>query len=126
MQPIASCRIESGTFLVAAAATGGSIVLRATISSCLCWKSLLKPAHASVAIVGIHLDMTGRQISERTYCAVSSIPTDMQAQFMALNVLQENGGAMVVETIFENRFMHVQELSPFGCKDRREGDTCLR
>jgi UDP-N-acetylglucosamine 1-carboxyvinyltransferase len=121
-------RIESGTFLVAAAATGGSIVLRDTRADIL--DSVLeKLAEAGACIrsdsESIHLDMTGRPRSVNVRTApYPAFPTDMQAQFMALNVIAD-GSAMVVETIFENRFMHVQELRRLGARIDVEGNTAL-
>ena len=119
-------RIESGTFLVAAAATGGSIVLRDTRADIL--DSVLeKLAEAGAQIrsdsESIHLNMTGRPKSVNVRTApYPAFPTDMQAQFMALNVIADSS-AMVVETIFENRFMHVQELRRLGARIDVEGNT---
>jgi UDP-N-acetylglucosamine 1-carboxyvinyltransferase len=121
-------RIESGTFLVAAAATGGSIVLRDTRADIL--DAVLEKLTEAGARIrsdseGIHLDMTGRPRSVNVRTApYPAFPTDMQAQFMALNVIAD-GSAMVVETIFENRFMHVQELRRLGARIDVEGNTAL-
>ncbi|MEQ1835078.1 MAG: UDP-N-acetylglucosamine 1-carboxyvinyltransferase [Candidatus Nitrotoga sp.] len=121
-------RIESGTFLVAAAATGGSIVLRDTRADIL--DAVLEKLTEAGACIrsdseGIHLDMTGRPRSVNVRTApYPAFPTDMQAQFMALNVIAD-GSAMVVETIFENRFMHVQELRRLGARIDVEGNTAL-
>jgi UDP-N-acetylglucosamine 1-carboxyvinyltransferase len=121
-------RIESGTFLVAAAATGGSITLthtRADIIETVLEK--LAEAGARVRAEGdrIHLEMTHRPRSVNVRTAPHpAFPTDMQAQFMALNAVAE-GSAMVVETIFENRFMHVQELIRLGAQIDVEGNTCM-
>ncbi|BBJ23948.1 UDP-N-acetylglucosamine 1-carboxyvinyltransferase [Candidatus Nitrotoga sp. AM1P] len=121
-------RIESGTFLVAAAATGGSIVLRDTRADIL--DSVLEKLIEAGACIrsdseSIHLDMTGRPRSVNVRTApYPAFPTDMQAQFMALNVIAD-GSAMVVETIFENRFMHVQELRRLGARIDVEGNTAL-
>ncbi|HEY5995047.1 MAG TPA: UDP-N-acetylglucosamine 1-carboxyvinyltransferase [Gallionellaceae bacterium] len=121
-------RIEGGTFLVAAAATGGSITLtgaRADIFETVLEK--LSEAGAKISIEGdrIHLEMNGRPkaVNVRT-APYPAFPTDMQAQFMALNAVAE-GSAMVVETIFENRFMHVQELIRLGAQIDVEGNTCM-
>lgn len=121
-------RIESGTFLVAAAATGGSIVLRDTRADIL--DSVLEKlteagAHIHSDGEAIHLTMTGRprSVNVRT-SPYPAFPTDMQAQFMALNVIADSS-AMVVETIFENRFMHVQELRRLGARIDVEGNTAL-
>jgi len=121
-------RIESGTFLVAAAATGGSITLtetRADILDTVLEK--LTEAGAQIRVEGdrIHLQMNGRPKSVNLRTApYPAFPTDMQAQFMALNAVAE-GSAMVVETIFENRFMHVQELIRLGAQIDVEGNTCV-
>jgi len=121
-------RIESGTFLVAAAASGGSITLtdtRADILDTVLEK--LIEAGAQIRIEGdrIHLEMSGRpkSVNLRT-SPYPAFPTDMQAQFMALNAVAQ-GSAMVVETIFENRFMHVQELRRLGAQIDVEGNTCM-
>ncbi len=121
-------RIESGTFLVAAAATGGSITLtdtRADILETVLEK--LTEAGARTRSDGdrIHLEMSGRPKSVNLRTApYPAFPTDMQAQFMALNAVAD-GSAMVVETIFENRFMHVQELRRLGAQIDVEGNTCM-
>lgn len=121
-------RIESGTFLVAAAATGGSIVLRDTRADIL--DAVLEKLTEAGACIrsdseNIHLDMMDRPKSVNVRTApYPAFPTDMQAQFMALNVIAE-GSAMVVETIFENRFMHVQELHRLGARIDVEGNTAL-
>ncbi|MDP1638899.1 MAG: UDP-N-acetylglucosamine 1-carboxyvinyltransferase [Candidatus Nitrotoga sp.] len=121
-------RIESGTFLVAAAATGGSIVLRDTRADIL--DAVLEKLTEAGACIrsdseGIHLDMTRRPRSVNVRTApYPAFPTDMQAQFMALNVIADSS-AMVVETIFENRFMHVQELRRLGARIDVEGNTAL-
>jgi UDP-N-acetylglucosamine 1-carboxyvinyltransferase len=121
-------RIEGGTFLVAAAATGGSITLteaRADIFETVLEKLTEAGAHISVEGDRIHLEMKGRPkaVNVRT-APYPAFPTDMQAQFMALNAVAE-GSAMVVETIFENRFMHVQELIRLGAQIDVEGNTCM-
>jgi UDP-N-acetylglucosamine 1-carboxyvinyltransferase len=121
-------RIESGTFLVAAAATGGSITLRETRADILeTVLEKLTEAGAQIKVEGdtIHLEMSGRPkaVNVRT-SPHPGFPTDMQAQFMALNCVAE-GSAMVVETIFENRFMHVQELRRLGALIDVEGNTSV-
>jgi len=121
-------RIESGTFLVAAAATGGSITLtdtRADILDTVLEK--LAEAGAEIKVEGdtIHLEMRGRPRAVNVRTAPHpAFPTDMQAQFMALNCIAA-GSAMVVETIFENRFMHVQELRRLGAQIEVEGNTAV-
>ena len=121
-------RIESGTFLVAAAATGGHVTLthaRADILDSVLDK--LREAGAKIEVRGdrISLEMTGRPraVNVRT-APYPAFPTDMQAQFMALNAIAE-GSAIVVETIFENRFMHVQELQRLGAQIEIEGNTAV-
>jgi len=121
-------RIESGTFLVAAAATGGSITLRNTSADILdTVLEKLTEAGASLRIEAdtIHLEMHSRPkaVNIRT-SPYPAFPTDMQAQFMTLNSISE-GSAMMVETIFENRFMHVQELRRLGAQIEVEGNTAL-
>ncbi len=121
-------RIESGTFLVAAAATGGSITLRNTSADILdTVLEKLSEAGAKLRIEAdtIHLEMHGRpkSVNLRT-SPYPAFPTDMQAQFMALNTIAD-GSAMMVETIFENRFMHVQELRRLGAQIDVEGNTAL-
>ncbi|OGS93954.1 MAG: UDP-N-acetylglucosamine 1-carboxyvinyltransferase [Gallionellales bacterium RIFCSPLOWO2_02_FULL_57_47] len=121
-------RIESGTFLVAAAAAGGSITLtetRADILDNVLEK--LQEAGATIQVSGstISLQMSKRPraVNVRT-APYPAFPTDMQAQFMAMNAIAE-GSAMVVETIFENRFMHVQELRRLGAQIDVEGNTAV-
>ena len=121
-------RIESGTFLVAAAAAGGSITLtetRADILDNVLEK--LQEAGATIQVSGstISLQMSKRPraVNVRT-APYPAFPTDMQAQFMAMNAIAE-GSSMVVETIFENRFMHVQELRRLGAQIDVEGNTAV-
>ncbi len=121
-------RIESGTFLVAAAATGGSITLRNTSADILdTVLDKLREAGAKLRVEAdtIHLEMSGRPkaVNLRT-SPYPAFPTDMQAQFMALNAIAD-GSAMMVETIFENRFMHVQELRRLGALIDVEGNTAV-
>ena len=121
-------RIESGTFLVAATATGGSITLTDTrydILDTVLEKLIEAGAKIRTEHNHIHLKMSGspKSVNLRT-APYPAFPTDMQAQFMALNAVAL-GSAMVVETIFENRFMHVQELRRLGAQIDIEGNTCL-
>ncbi len=111
-------RIETGTFLVAAALSRGRVRVRNTRADLL-EAVLAKLEEAGAEITSgdgwIALDMHGqrpRAVSVRT-APYPAFPTDMQAQFVALNAVAE-GTARVVETIFENRFMHVQELNRMG------------
>jgi len=122
-------RIETGTYLVAAAITRGKIKLKDTDANQL-EAVLLKLEEAGADIeIGedwISLDMHGKQakaVSIRT-APYPAFPTDMQAQFTALNCVAE-GQATVVETVFENRFMHVQELQRMGADLQIEGNTVM-
>jgi len=121
-------RIESGTFLVAAAATGGNITLtdaRADILDNVLDKLREAGAKIMVSTGRINIDMRQRPTSVNLRTApYPAFPTDMQAQFMALNAIAE-GSAIVVETIFENRFMHVQELRRLGAQIDVEGNTAI-
>ena len=121
-------RIESGTFLVAAAVTGGSITLthtRADILDTVLEKLSEAGAHIRVDGSNIQLQMSGRPLPVNVRTApYPAFPTDMQAQFMVLNTIAD-GSSMVVETIFENRFMHVQELRRLGAQIEVEGNTAV-
>ena len=121
-------RIESGTFLVAAAAAGGSITLtdtRADILDNVLEK--LQEAGATIRVadstISLQMNQRPKAVNVRT-APYPAFPTDMQAQFMAMNCIAE-GSAMVVETIFENRFMHVQELRRLGAQIDVEGNTAV-
>ena len=122
-------RIETGTFLVAAAATGGSVRLRKTDPVYLdAILEKLRESGAEIETGGswITLDMHGsrpRAINITT-APYPAFPTDMQAQFVALNTAAE-GTATVKETIFENRFMHVQELLRMGADIELQGNTAI-
>jgi UDP-N-acetylglucosamine 1-carboxyvinyltransferase len=122
-------RIETGTFLVAAAITGGSITVKDTAPKLLdAVIDKLREAGAKVEVGDdwITLDMEGKRpkaVSVRT-APYPAFPTDMQAQFAALNTIAE-GTATVVETVFENRFMHVQELKRMGADIEIEGNTAI-
>jgi UDP-N-acetylglucosamine 1-carboxyvinyltransferase len=121
-------RIETGTFLVAAAATGGNVRLTATRSDILdAVIDKLRECGAQIdtAENSIHLKMVGRPkaVNVRT-APYPAFPTDMQAQFMALNSIAD-GTALITETIFENRFMHVQELKRLGADIEFEGNTAI-
>ena len=122
-------RIETGTFLVAAAITGGKIMVKDTdpelIDSVI---DKLREAGADIEVGEdwISLDMHGKRpkaVNIRT-APYPAFPTDMQAQFMALNTIAE-GTSTVVETVFENRFMHVQELQRMGADIEVEGNTAI-
>ena len=121
-------RIETGTFLVATAATGGSIRLagaRPDILDAVLEKLRETGAHIETGADWIALKTNGAlsAVSIRT-SPYPAVPTDMQAQFMALNSIAR-GTALVTETIFENRFMHVQELKRLGADIEVEGNTAV-
>lgn len=121
-------RIETGTFLAAAAATGGNVRLlgtRADILEAVLEKLREAGAQIEAAADWISLRMNGRlrAVSVRT-APYPGFPTDMQAQFMALNSVAR-GTALITETIFENRFMHVQELRRLGAQIEAEGNTAV-
>ena len=122
-------RIETGTFLVAAAITGGSIKVKDTAPRLLdAVIDKLREAGAKIEVGDdwIFLDMEGKRpkaVNIRT-APYPAFPTDMQAQFAALNTIAE-GTSTVVETIFENRFMHVQELKRMGADIEIEGNTAI-
>ncbi len=122
-------RIETGTYLVGAAMTGGRIVARETAPETLEAVLIkLSEAGADVHADGdtIELDMRGRKpraVDIRT-APHPAFPTDMQAQFCALNAVAEGTGT-ITETIFENRFQHVLELQRMGADIRLEGNTAI-
>src|SRR5690606_12318372 len=110
-------RIETGTFLVAAAATRGSICLRGTAADTLvAVLDKLRETGAQVTCeddrIELRMETRPRSVNLRT-APYPGFPTDMQAQFMALNAVAD-GTAVITETIFENRFMHAQELARLG------------
>ncbi|MEM9254120.1 MAG: UDP-N-acetylglucosamine 1-carboxyvinyltransferase [Pseudomonadota bacterium] len=122
-------RIETGTFLVAAAATRGAIRVVDTNPDFLHHVlDKLQQAGATLDIGPdwIHLDSRGRrpQAVDVLTAPYPAFPTDMQAQFMALNALAD-GAATVVENIFENRFMHVAELQRMGADIKLQGHTAI-
>jgi UDP-N-acetylglucosamine 1-carboxyvinyltransferase len=122
-------RIETGTFLVAAAMTGGRIVAtRARPETMDAVLDKLAAAGAHIAVDGdrITLDMQGRRPKavNITTAPHPAFPTDMQAQFMAMNCVAD-GVAVINETIFENRFMHVNELLRLGADIRVDGHTAV-
>ncbi|VAW73127.1 UDP-N-acetylglucosamine 1-carboxyvinyltransferase [hydrothermal vent metagenome] len=122
-------RIETGTFMVAAAATGGKVHLRNTKSSYLdAVIEKLRDAGAEITSNGncIDVDMHGKRphAVNLTTSPYPAFPTDMQAQFVALNTIAD-GTATIKETIFENRFMHVQELQRMGANIELQGNTAI-
>lgn len=122
-------RIETGTYLVAAAITGGRIRVLNTRPDLLdAVLQKLREAGASIEIGEdwIGLDMDGRRprAVDLHTAPYPAFPTDMQAQFTALNAVAEGVGT-ITETIFENRFMHVLELQRMGADIRLEGNTAI-
>jgi UDP-N-acetylglucosamine 1-carboxyvinyltransferase len=121
-------RIETGTFLCAVAAAGGDVTLRNTRTGFI-EVALDKLREAGVILTSgddwIRVQMAARPkaVSFRT-TEYPGFPTDMQAQFMALNCIAE-GSSLVTETIFENRFMHVQEMNRLGASIGIEGHTAI-
>jgi len=122
-------RIETGTYLVGAAITGGKIMVRDT------QPELIESVIAKLREVGaeintgenwIEIDMKGKraQAVDLSTAPYPAFPTDMQAQFTALNCVAEGVG-VISENVFENRFMHVQELQRMGANIRLEGNTAI-
>ena len=113
-------RVETGTYLVAAAATGGRVKLKDTredLLEAVVLKLEEAGAHINTGPDWIELDMKGNRpkaVSLRT-APYPAFPTDMQAQFLALNAVAE-GTSRVTETIFENRFMHIPEINRLGAR----------
>jgi UDP-N-acetylglucosamine 1-carboxyvinyltransferase len=121
-------RIETGTFLVAAAATGGQIRLKDTRPDML--DAVLSKLEETGAVIdrgpdwlGLHSNGDLHAVNLRT-APYPAFPTDMQAQFMALDAVSQ-GTATITETVFENRFMHVQELRRLGANIHVEGNTAF-
>ncbi|HEY0856658.1 MAG TPA: UDP-N-acetylglucosamine 1-carboxyvinyltransferase [Albitalea sp.] len=121
-------RIETGTFLCAVAATGGDVVLRSAQAAHL-GAVIDKLREAGVMIeagadwIRVKSDQRPRAVGFRT-SEYPAFPTDMQAQFMALDCIAE-GSARITETIFENRFMHVNELVRLGARIEVDGHTAM-
>ena len=125
---VVSDRIEAGSYLVAAAMTGGDVTCCDTDPELL--EAVLRKLQEAGAEVSygedwVRLQMTGRPhaVSFRTQ-PFPAFPTDMQAQFMAMNCIAE-GTASIIETIFENRYMHVQELNRLGASIVVDGHTAI-
>ena len=121
-------RIETGTFLCAVAAAGGDVVLRHTRADLL--DAVVDKLRETGAVLTsgddwIRLQMAGRPkaVGFRT-TEYPGFPTDMQAQVMALNCIAE-GSSRIIETIFENRYMHVQELNRLGAAIEIDGHTAV-
>jgi UDP-N-acetylglucosamine 1-carboxyvinyltransferase len=122
-------RIETGTYLVAATITGGKVLIKDTDPKLL--DAVIAKLQEAGAIIDtgedwIELDMEGRKpnaVTIRT-APYPAFPTDMQAQFCALNAVAHGTGA-VTETVFENRFMHIQEMVRMGADITLEGNTAI-
>jgi UDP-N-acetylglucosamine 1-carboxyvinyltransferase len=125
---VISDRIEAATFLCAVAATGGDIRITRTRTD------IFDVAIDKLREMGVQLTVEGDSIRARMdgrpqpvsfrTTEYPGFPTDMQAQFMAVNTIA-SGSSMVTETIFENRFMHVQELNRLGAQISTEGNTAF-
>ena len=122
-------RIETGTYLVAAAMTGGHVKLKNTRPDLL--EAVLAKLHEAGAEITSGDNWIERQMSGKRPRAVSlhtspypGFPTDMQAQFTALNCMA-SGTGVITESVFENRFMHVLELQRMGAQVRIEGNTAI-
>ncbi len=125
---VISDRIEAATFLCAVAATGGDIRITNTRTD------IFDVALDKLRQVGLQLDVEGNAIRARMdgrphpvsfrTTEYPGFPTDMQAQFMAVNIIAD-GPSRVTETIFENRFMHVQEMNRLGAQISTEGNTAF-
>ncbi len=122
-------RIETGTYLIAAAITKGKVKLKDTrpdILDAVLDKLKEAGAHITTGKDWIELDMKGKQpkaVSVRT-APYPAFPTDMQAQFTAMNSVAEGVG-IITETVFENRFMHVQEMQRMGADIQLESNTAI-
>jgi UDP-N-acetylglucosamine 1-carboxyvinyltransferase len=122
-------RIETGTFLVAGAITGGRVLAKKakpkTLDAVLA-KLEEAGAHINTGDDWIELDMRGNRPKavNITTAPYPAFPTDMQAQFTALNCVAEGVG-IITETVFENRFMHAHELQRLGADIRLEGNTAI-
>jgi UDP-N-acetylglucosamine 1-carboxyvinyltransferase len=122
-------RIETGTYLVGCAMTGGRIRCtraRPTHLDVVLEKLIEAGAEISTGADWIEMDMRGRRPRsvDVTTAPYPAFPTDMQAQFTALNAIAD-GAAVITETVFENRFMHVQELQRLGADIRLKGNTAI-
>ena len=122
-------RIEAGTYAIAVAMTGGDVVLEGIGEDLLKEPiEILRRTGAEITPVnrGLRVARNGGGIQpvDVATAPFPGFPTDLQAQFMAL-MTKANGASRIQETIFENRFMHVQELARLGAKIRLEGDTAI-
>ncbi|MDO5716353.1 MAG: UDP-N-acetylglucosamine 1-carboxyvinyltransferase [Tissierellia bacterium] len=121
-------RIEAGTYMVAVAATGGNINIENVITS------HMRPVIAKLKEAGVEIYENGDTINVISNGTIESfdiktlpypgMPTDMQAQFMALATLAK-GTSVIIETVFENRFMHVDELNRMGANIRIDGKNAI-
>jgi UDP-N-acetylglucosamine 1-carboxyvinyltransferase len=122
-------RIETGTYAIATAMTGGDVLLeRARPDLLQSALDLLEQAgaHVEASNEGVRITRNGAGIApvDVETAPFPGFPTDLQAQFMAL-MTRARGASRITETIFENRFMHVAELSRFGAHIRLEEDTAI-
>ena len=122
-------RIETGSYLVAAAITGGRVKVKDTSPNTMdAVLQSLREAGADITVGDdwIELDMHGeRPQAVNVHTApYPAFPTDMQAQFTALNTIARGSG-IITETVFENRFMHVQEMQRMGANIQLEGNTAI-
>jgi UDP-N-acetylglucosamine 1-carboxyvinyltransferase len=125
-------RIETGTFLAAVAAAGGDVAVRSAQADSL--EAVMEKLREAGAKIDVSTDTSGKTIRVRRNGPLAAVnvrtaphpgfPTDMQAQFMALAARAE-GTAVITETIFENRMMHVQELKRLGADIEVEGSTAV-
>ena len=121
-------RIETGTYLIAAAVTGGKVRLTGTAPESLdATLEKLREAGAKIAIKGSSIELQADERPNAVSIRTAPYPgfaTDMQAQFMALATVGR-GTALITETIFENRFMHALEMQRLGADIRLEGNTAI-
>jgi len=126
---VVSDRIETGTYLVAGAITRGKVTVKNTIArnlEAVLYKLEEAGAHIFTTDNSITLDMRGNRpkaVNIKT-APFPGFPTDMQAQFTALNAIAEGTG-IITETVFENRFMHIQELRRMGADILIQGNTAI-
>lgn len=128
IHPIIPDRIEAGSYMVAAAITGGELQLENVISD------HLKPVIAKLMEAGVEITENGNGILVKASSPLKAVdiktmpypgfPTDMQAQFMSLMALSQ-GTSIVTETVFENRFMHAEELRRMGADIKIEGRSAV-
>jgi UDP-N-acetylglucosamine 1-carboxyvinyltransferase len=121
-------RIETGTFMAAVAAAGGAVTLRDTDARSVdAIVEKLREAGAQIAVredfIRVEMHKRPRSVGART-APFPAFPTDMQAQLMAMDTIAD-GTAVISETIFENRFMHVQELVRLGAEIEIAGNTAV-